>query len=328
MVQAAELESAVPWLGALLVAAWGIGSRNTRGEALRRWSVAAGIALWAALAADVAGPGRGVGSGRLTLHFLDVGQGDGTAIRTPSGRWIVIDAGPRIAGADAGRRVLVPFLRRHGVRRIDLLVISHAHADHLGGAPAVIERFPVGVVAEPGRRVADPLYLEFLDLLAAHEVRWHPARPGERVKLDGVSLTVLHPDTAWAEWGDDVNEDSVVLLLEYGGFQALFAGDAGFPAEAALRSRVGAVDLLKVGHHGSAGSTSEAWLRELRPTAAVVSVGRNTYGHPAPAAVARLRRAGAELWRTDRDGSIAVETDGATMVLRGDDRAAEHSTAP
>src|SRR5690606_32158547 len=123
-------------------------------------------------------------------------------------------------------------------------------------------------------------------------------------------------DTAWAEWGSDVNEDSLVLLVEHGSFQALFAGAAGFPAEARLRGRIGAVALLKVGHHGSAGSTGEPWLSELEPQAAVVSVGRNTYGHPSPAAVARIESSGADLWRTDRDGSITVETDGSTMTFR------------
>jgi competence protein ComEC len=326
IVQAEELRSAVPWLVVLAVAAWGVGRRNTRAEALRRWALAGGVALWVTLAVSLAPALGGAGSGRLTLHFLDVGQGDGAVIRTPGGRWILIDAGPRIAGADAGRRVVVPFLRRRGVRRIDLLVVSHAHADHLGGAPAVLERIPVALVTEPGRRVADPLYLEFLELLAERRVRWQPGRPPARVTLDGVTLTVLHPDTAWSGWGADLNEDSLVLLVEYGDFQALFAGDAGFPAEARLRGRVGAVDLLKVGHHGSAGSSGEAWLGELRPRVAVVSVGRNTYGHPAPAAVARLGRAGADLWRTDRDGTVTVETDGRTMTLRAGGREAVYPT--
>ena len=328
VIHAAELRSALPWLVALLVAGWGIGGRNTRGEALRRWALAAGVALWAALAVLVAPAVHGAGSGRLTLHFLDVGQGDGAAVRTPNGRWIVVDAGPRIGSADAGRRVLVPFLRRRGVRRIDLLVVSHAHADHLGGAPALVERLPVAVVTEPGRRVADPLYLEFLDLLAAHGVRWHPGRLGARIELDGVRLSVLHPDTTWSEWGSDVNEDSLVLLVEYGTFHGLFAGDAGFPAEMRMRGRVGAVDLLKVGHHGSAGSTGDAWLRELRPRAAVVSVGRNTYGHPSPAAVTRIGRAGADIWRTDRDGGVTVETDGTSMTVRADGREVAYPTTP
>ncbi|HSB52847.1 MAG TPA: hypothetical protein VLD58_00750, partial [Gemmatimonadales bacterium] len=121
----------------------------------------------------------------------------------------------------------------------------------------------------------------------------------------------------WAGWGQDVNEDSVVLLVEYGRFQALFAGDAGFPAEADLRGRVGPVDLLKVGHHGSRGSTGEEWLDSLRPAVAVISVGRNDYGHPAPATLARLTAHRVRLWRTDRDGTVSVTTDGGQMRVQG-----------
>ena len=132
---------------------------------------------------------------------------------------------------------------------------------------------------------------------------WHVARRDERFVLDGVAFTVLHPDPRWQGWGEDVNEDSLVLLVEYGDFQALFAGDAGFPAEAEMRNRTRAVDLLKVGHHGSRGSTSDEWLDSLRPSAAVISVGRNKYGHPSPPTLARLRRHRVEVWRTDRDGA-------------------------
>jgi competence protein ComEC len=110
-----------------------------------------------------------------------------------------------------------------------------------------------------------------------------------------------------------------VLLIEYGSFQALFAGDAGFPAEAEMRSRAHAVDLLKVGHHGSRGSTGEPWLRALSPTVAVISLGRNDYGHPAPATLERLRSYGVALHRTDREGTISVVTDGRRMTIRSRD---------
>ncbi|MEP7227110.1 MAG: hypothetical protein ABI785_07095, partial [Gemmatimonadales bacterium] len=142
----------------------------------------------------------------------------------------------------------------------------------------------------------------------------------ERFDLDGVAFTVLHPDPAWHGWGEDVNEDSLVLLVEYGAFQALFAGDAGFPAEAEMRNRTRAVDLLKVGHHGSRGSTGDEWLDSLRPSAAVISVGRNKYGHPSSPTLARLRRHRVEVWRTDRDGPIAVMTDGMQMTVQSKGR--------
>jgi len=160
------------------------------------------------------------------------------------------------------------------------------------------------------------LYTGFLTALDRSRVAWHPVRRGEGFTLDGVRFSVLHPEPTWPEWGQDVNEDSVVLLVEYGGFQALFAGDAGFPAEAELRGRVGSVDLLKVGHHGSRGSTGDEWLDSLRIRVAVISVGRNDYGHPAPEALARLEARRVLVRRTDRDGTISVTTDGARMRVR------------
>jgi len=252
----------------------------------------------------------------LALHFLDVGQGDGAVLRTPKGRWVVIDVGPASQRSDAGARVVVPFLERHGARSVAAVVVSHAHLDHIGGVTALFDRFPVGEVLEPGAPVVDPLYTGFLSALDRRSISWHPVRRGERFTLDGVRFTVLHPEPMWAGWGEDVNEDSVVLLVEYGAFQALFAGDAGFPAEEVLRSRVGRVDVLKVGHHGSRGSTGDAWLDALRPRLAVISVGRNDYGHPAPATLARLAAHGIPVRRTDQEGTITVLTDGTRMRVR------------
>jgi competence protein ComEC len=192
-------------------------------------------------------------------------------------------------------------------------VVSHAHADHVGGVPALLGRFPVGVVLEPAGPVPDPAYAELLGTLDREHIPWHPARGGERFTLDGVTFTILHPAADWHGWGEDVNEDSVVLLVEFGAFQALFTGDAGFPAEAGLRARLRPVDLLKVGHHGSRGSTSGELLDSLRPVAAVISVGRNDYGHPSPETLARLEARRVPVFRTDTDGAVSVTTDGTTM---------------
>jgi competence protein ComEC len=323
LVQEGGLRSALPWVAALGVVVWGTGRHVARREALRRWGWAAAAAAWLPLgAAAWSGVAARLGAtappATLALHFLDVGQGDAAAIRTPNGRWVVIDAGPRDRRTDAGRRVVVPFLRRAGARTVDALVLSHAHADHIGGAEALLERFPTGLVAEPGALTPDPLYLGFLDRVAERGVRWLAGRPGQAFVVDGVRFAVLHPDTAWAEWGSDLNEDSLVLLVSWGRFRALFAGDAGFPAEERLRGRVGPVSLLKVGHHGSAGSSGARWLAELGPSVAVVSAGAgNRYGHPAPDALARLGAAGAALWRTDLEGTVRVEVDADSMTING-----------
>jgi competence protein ComEC len=139
---------------------------------------------------------------------------------------------------------------------------------------------------------------------------------GDSLLIDGVSLRVLHPDTTWSRWRDDLNDDSVVLLVRAGPFEAVLSGDLGERAESLLAGKVGRIDLLKVGHHGSATSSGAAWLGELSPKAAVVSVGVNRYGHPAPATLARLAAAGVEVWRTDRDGTVSVLVGDSSMTLR------------
>lgn len=323
LVEPGQLHTALPWALALGVALWATAARNTVREAGRRTGWAVTLALWISLArAPLLGAADG-GRG-LTLHFLDVGQGDAAAIRTPGGQWILVDAGPAGEHADAGRRVVAPFLQRQGARSLSLAVVSHAHADHLGGLPAVMSRLPTAVVIEPGAAVADPRYTRFLDGLLAAKVPWHAARAGERFELGGVRCTILHPAPGWAGWGEDVNEDSLVLLVEFGDFQALFAGDAGFPAEAAMLGGLRRVDLLKVGHHGSRGSTGEDWLNVLSPAVAVISLGRNDYGHPAPATLERLRAKGIAVHRTDREGTITVLTDGRRMTVRSRDGTASY----
>jgi competence protein ComEC len=319
----AELGSALPWMAVLGVSLWAIGRRNTLAEATRRWSWSLVVALWLLIARDTVSAASDTGS-QLALHFLDVGQGDAAVLRTPAGRWVLIDAGPKTERADAGRRVVLPFLLRHQVRELALAFVSHAHADHLGGLVSVLKRVPPGMVVEPGELVADPLYYGFLDEVAAEAVPWHRGRRGERLTLDSVSFTILHPDPAWSGWGEDVNEDSLVLLVEYRAFQVLLAGDAGFPAEREMLSRIRPVDLLKVGHHGSRGSTGGDWLAALQPDAAVLSVGRNNYGHPAPETLDRLRQHRVAIWRTDQDGTVAVTTDGRQMTVRAGGRTAAY----
>src|SRR5437867_1970058 len=237
-------------------------------------------------------------------------------LRTPTGRWVAIDGGPRIPGIDAGRRVVIPFLRRHGARRVTLVVATHGDADHLGGLPAVVEDFAPELVLEPGEPLGRPLYLEFLAAVEGSGARWHPARAGDRIEVDGVVLEVLSPDSVWMTLPLDVNEHGVVLRVTFGGTHLLFQADAGLPVEGHLAGRVGRVELLKVGHHGSLSATSDAWLGELRPRQAVISVGaHNHYGHPAPEVLGRLRRWGSEIFRTDQVGTITFTTDGQRAYI-------------
>ena len=313
--------AAIPWVVLLALSLWAMQVRNTIWETGRRVGWIATVVVWGVLVRALLGY-SGASNRDLALHFLDVGQGDAAVIRTPQGHWIVVDAGPAGDRSDAGRRVVAPFLARHGARELALVVVSHAHADHLGGVPSVLARFHAALVLEPGALFPDPRYTDFLGELERRQIPWHAVRGGERFTLDSVRFTVLHPVPGWSGWGEDLNEDSVVLLVEYRAFQALFAGDAGFPAEAAMAAKLQPVDVLKVGHHGSRGSTSEAWLAALHPKAAVISVGRNDYGHPSAVTLARLSKSVAEVLRTDRDGTVTVTTDGARMTLQSRDRVA------
>lgn len=313
VIMVAGLEAAALWAGVALVAWWLWHSPR------RPWLIGARLAfattVFAATSLRDAFPLDACSC--LTVFFLDVGQGDAAVLRTPNSRWIVIDGGPRTPESDAGRRVVVPFLRRQGAGRVALAVATHGDADHLGGMPAVVEAFDPELVLEPGEPLGRPLYLEFLARVEESGTRWHPARAGDRIELDGVTLEVLSPDSLWMTLPLDVNEHGVVLVVSYGAVRLLFQADAGLPVEARLAGRVGPVELLKVGHHGSRSATSDGWLDELAPHAAVISVGRhNRYGHPTPEVLARLAAHGVTVLRTDERGTITFSTDGHGARLR------------
>jgi competence protein ComEC len=306
-----------PWIGAALagaVAAW-------LAPRLRR-SVRTAVAAATAVALLLAWPAvAGGGSGTLELHFLDVGQGDATAIRTPAGRWILVDAGPLERGFDAGERRVLPFLRASGARRLELMILTHPHLDHIGGAPALLRALPVGTVLEPGLPTGSEGYLALLRAVEASGTRWEAARSGRTLEVDGLLLELLWPDPETLDGVQDANQISAVVRLSFGSFAALLTGDAGEEVEAVLVARHGAAlraQLLKAGHHGSSTSTSAAFLAAVGPELVIVSAGHgNRYGHPASSVLRRVSAAGTELARTDRDGTVSVRVypgDGSRWV--------------
>ena len=280
--------------------------------------VAASAAACVFVVSGAGARGRGV----VEIHAIDVGQGDAFAIRSPAGRWLLVDAGPRSADFDAGRARVVPYLQKRGVRALELFVISHPDADHVGGAAAVLRTLRVGAVLDPGVALARPLHAEALALASRRGVRWLRAAPDAAISLDDMVLEVLHPAAAQLDAATEANDLSVAIRLVFGEFEAIFLGDASSAVERLLVQRHGArlmADLLKVGHHGSATSTSEVLLEAVRPRAALISLGRrNRYGHPAPEVLERLAGAGAEVWRTDVHGNIRVRADAqGRLEIRG-----------
>jgi len=301
---------ALPWTALLVFCIWFLVRRPSYPIARGRAVLAGVTALWILAVWPALNSRRGAGG--MSLHVLDVGQGDAIAIETPGGHWLLVDAGPRDARGDAGRSVVLPFLRRHGVRRLDVLVTTHGDADHLGGAPSVERSLPPDLVLEPGFPAATPLYLEQLGLVDSLGVRWHAAQAGDSLWVDSVLVEVVHPAPHFRARHLATNENSLVLRVRYRGFRALLTADIGQAAESAMAGADLAADLLKVAHHGSRTSTSEAWLDRVRPRVGVISVGRNNrYGHPSAEVLARLELHGVRTYRTDRGGTVTVRTDGS-----------------
>ncbi|MFG1691522.1 DNA internalization-related competence protein ComEC/Rec2 [Gemmatimonadota bacterium] len=323
-----RLPFAAVWVPKSWVIAAGVGAVAgvaliSRGERLSRRGRRL-VALGSGLAVLIALPGiqRVALRDVVEFAFLDVGQGDAIGIRSPGGRWIMVDVGPRGRGFDAGRDVAVPFFRERGVTRLDALFLTHPDLDHIGGAESLLDALDVETVVDPGVPSSKSAYVELLEAAARSGIPWRAARAGEGVDVDGVQVRILHPDASpGAGDGDfDANETSVVLFIQFGSFEAILTGDAPVEAEEASIHGLATpdIELLKVGHHGSATSTSTAFLTSTRPELAVISVGaRNGYGHPHASVVRGLHAIGAQVLRTDRHGTVRVlaRRDGRFRVI-------------
>ncbi len=268
------------------------------------------VALWAPLLAR--------GPGQLEVHVIDVGQGDAIALRTPRGRWVIVDAGRTWQGGDAGRRAVVPYIRRRG-GEVALFVLSHPDADHVGGAPSVLDALRPSLWWDPGFVHGSGVYRDALAVAERRGVMWQRVVAGDSLDLDGVLLRVLGPDSAWMAGQDNPNDASVILMVEHGAVRMLMTGDAEVAQEAWLVERYGAslnATILKVGHHGSRTSSTDAFLDAVQPQIALISVGAgNTYGHPSPSVMDALRARQVDILRTDRDGAIVVRSNGRAVHL-------------
>lgn len=250
-------------------------------------------------------------AGQLVMDFLDVGQGDGVLIRA-GGKAVLIDAGTAKSG-------VAQQLERLGVDRLDLVVATHPHADHIGGMAEVMREVRVALFVDSGQAHTTETYAAMMEEVDSQGIKHLRARPGMTLNLgEEAVLHVLWPgDRLLKDTRSDLNSNSVVLWLEHGEMDALFTGDAEEPTEAALlRTGVERVELLKVAHHGSAHSSSQAFLSRTSPEIAVISCGEgNRYGHPDPGTVSRLESAGATVYRTDLLGPIRVTSDGTAMTV-------------
>ncbi len=269
------------------------------------------------------------GSGLLEVHFLNVGQGDAAAIRTPRGRWILIDAGGGAPGIDHGRRTVLPYIRRLG-GPVEMFILSHPHLDHVGGAPAMIGATHPRLYLDGAFAGGSDAYRASLESAAVHQVEWRRVHPADTLRVDGVLLRFLAPDSNWTVGLRDANLASTIVRVEYGQTRFLFVGDAEVEEEEWLLRHTPVewlrAEILKVGHHGSRTSSGGALLDAVSPRLAVVSVGRgNRYGHPSGDVMREFARRGVPVLRTDVAGTTVVRTDGhAVFVIT----AAHHWSLP
>lgn len=260
------------------------------------------------------------GDGLLHVSFLDVGQGDSAVIQTPSGKVIVIDTGGigNAPGDDMGRHVVAPFLRHEGIGRIDTLILTHPHADHIGGANTLLTAFDTRLLMDNGQTDPSPLVAQYMATAQRSHVPYRAAQRGQNLDCgDGVSLDILAPTSL--ETRGTANNASVVVRLRYGRTAFLLTGDAEADEEADM-VRDGLpldCDVLKAGHHGSDTSSTPGFLARAHPHWAVLSLGaHNLYGHPHAAVVARLYASGIQALRTDQTGAVLCQSDGAQVQVR------------
>ncbi len=293
----------------------------------RRGAATLAVAALALATAFVLLPPRGIDH-RLSITVLDVGQADAIVVETPRGHALLVDAGGRLehgvqingsVAEQVGERIVVPFLLRRGIHALDAIVLSHPHGDHAGGVAPVLRRLRVGEFADSGQHYGGHAYQDAVATARAEGVATAYPRAGDVWSLDGVALRFLGPSLPLiVNSRNDINENSVAFTLRYGSFCMLFTGDAGAAAEerflmegADLRCTV-----LKVGHHGSAYSSTAAFIAAVRPQYAMISVGRhNTFGHPALSTIATLKRNRAIVYRTDEDGAVTILTDGKDLTI-------------
>ncbi len=303
--------------------------RSTIGN--RRWlrwvSVGALLASGAAIVTFPFAPT--CSPGKLEVTILDVGQGDSLLVVSPNGKTMLIDGGGAFAGfpgqqehfgSDPGEEAVSPYLWSRGFPKLEVVALTHAHQDHIGGLTAIFQNFRVGALWI-GREVTSSSLARLEQLAREQRIPVMHESTGQRFLWDGVAGEFLWPDTPISDIAaNPAYNDSLVLQLRYGDRTVLLPGDAEKQAEHEILAENSETflrsDVLKIGHHGSKNSTTPEFLAAVQPRLAVISAGEdNPYGHPNPELLERLERARVRVLRTDRDGTVHILTDGTRIEV-------------
>ncbi|MEO7714659.1 MAG: ComEC/Rec2 family competence protein [Capsulimonas sp.] len=270
-------------------------------------------------------------AGKLRVTVIDVGQGDSILVETPTGHAMLIDGGGSNRDDDSdprhvGLRTVVPYLRYRGIDHLDAIVLTHPHADHVGGLPDILREVRTDAVLDgTALPFPSPAYAAFLTEVRNRHIPYRRVVRGTHIDFgDGVTADALNPPPGHpygtATDNATMNNYSAVFLLTYGKTHILLDGDAQFEAEQNMLATYPNLraDVLKCGHHGAANSTSDAWLERVRPKYAAISCSRtNSFGHPSPATLARLKAHGVQTYVTAANGAIVFVSDGRSVKASG-----------
>ncbi len=248
----------------------------------------------------------------LAVHFIDVGQGDSMLIILPDGKNVVLDTGSPSAGP-----YIVKYLQDHGIKQINHLISTHPHDDHIGGIFSIASEFEIDNFYDNGfNNFTSPLYAEYLKLVRSNKAKYNIIQAGDSFILGGAKIDILNPLLPPT---GNLNVDSVVIKLVFGRINILLSADLEISGENRLL-KAGtdlASHILKTGHHGDRGSSSDDFLEAVKPEAAIVSAGSiNEYGQPHKELLDRLRKSEINIYRTDRNGNIVLKTDGRTYSIQ------------
>lgn len=256
--------------------------------------------------------GRAAVNGELSVHFIDVGQGDAALILS-DGEAMLIDT-----GIYEGAQELIDYIHAQGVQKLTCAVATHPHSDHIGAMDEVITKFPIESFLKTEAVNDNKPYRYMMEELADKKTNVINPQPGDSYQLGQAQFTVLAPLSM--DYGSNLNNSSIVIRLDYGDTSFLFTGDAEIEEELDLvENGIAPADVLKVGHHGSETSSSNTFLDAVRPACAVISCGKdNRYGHPDAEVLKRLEERNVEILRTDEKGSIVFHSDGKELSWSGD----------
>lgn len=244
-------------------------------------------------------------SSELNIYFWDVGQADSILVSN-EGKYMLIDAGNNPDG-----KLIVNQLKEMGIDKIDYLVGTHPHEDHIGGLDNIIQSFKIGKIYMPNREATSNTFEDVLDAISNKNLKIASPKKGSTFKLGEAVCKIVSIESD----AEDTNDSSIVIEMSFGKHKYLFTGDLTSTLESKINWED--IDVLKVAHHGSRYSSSKEFLDETKPEIAIISAGKeNDYGHPHKEALNRLNKVGAEIYRTDKSGTIQLTSDGEKISIQ------------